>query len=142
MDQCSALAAGKVVEGNQALAEAVAAAAAAEDQRHRGRGDRAIIVADEALQDARLAAPAARSGRGRDPLLVGAAKEQRHQARLVEQGRRRSAPRPARRRLRHWRPERPLGSAARIGIGDVADEAVEHRGHQRPFLLGQALAPD
>ena len=102
--RCSALPRRQIVEGDQALAEAVAAAAAGEDQRHRGGGDRAIIVADQALQHARLAASAAGSGRGRDPLLVGAAQQQRHQPRLVEQAGGASALRSAPRRPRHWRP--------------------------------------
>ena len=52
---------GRSSNSKQALAEAIAAAPASKDQRHGGRGDRAIVVADQALQDARLAAAAPRS---------------------------------------------------------------------------------
>ena len=48
-----------------------------------------MVVTDEALQHARLAATAAGAGGGRDPLLVGAAEKQCHQAGFVEQAGRR-----------------------------------------------------
>src|SRR3954469_23034445 len=60
----------KVVEGDQALAEPVAATPAAKDQGHRSGSDLAIIVADKALQHACVSATAARSGSGRNPLFV------------------------------------------------------------------------
>ena len=50
---------------------------------------------------------------GRDPLLIGAAQQHRHQARLIEQAATRSAPRSARDCHRRWRPAQPLGSDAR-----------------------------
>ena len=128
----------QVIEGNQALAEPVAAPAASEDQRHGGGGDGAIIVADEALQDACFAAPAARPRRGRDPLLVGASQEHGHQARLVDEARQRQ--RLDERRVTFVICGDPAaGQRGANRIGNIADEAVKHGGHQRPFLLGQAL---
>ena len=103
----------QVVEGDEALAEAVAAAAAAEDQRHRRGGDRAIIVADQSLQHARLAAAAAGSRGGRRSALRRRGAEAAPSSRARRAGPQRSAPRPARHRLRRSRRARPLGSAAR-----------------------------
>src|SRR5437762_232908 len=75
---------GQVVKRNQALAEAVTAATATEDQRHRRCGNRAVIVADKTLEDTRFA-PTATGSRGRcNPLLVRAAKKQGHQFKLVQ----------------------------------------------------------
>ena len=97
-------------------------------------------MADQALEDARLAAAAARLGGGRDPLFVGAAQQQRasgpaRSSRPRRGQRRRSAPDCPRR-------SRPRPAARQRGanrIGDIADQAMKHRGHQRPLLLGQAL---
>jgi len=128
----------QIVEGDQALAEAIAAAAAGEDQRHRRRGDRAIIMADQALEDARFAPPASCAGRRRDPLLIRPAQQQRHEAGLVEQAGGSQHP--------HERGVTLIvggNTAARQlcanGVGDVADQAMQHRRHQRPLLLGQAV---
>ena len=128
----------KVVEGNQALTEAVAAAAPAEDKRHRGCGHRSIIMADETLQHTRLAAPAARSGGGPDPLFVGAPKEQCHKACFVKQGGcgQRGNQRGVAFVIGRQRAVRRFGAD---GVRGVPDETVEHRGHQRAFLFGQAL---
>src|SRR4029079_7367971 len=78
---------GEIVERDQALSEPVAAAPPRQDQRHRGGGDRAVIVADEALQDPRPAPSAARARGGRDSLLVRASQKQGHEPDLVEQPR-------------------------------------------------------
>ena len=128
----------EVVEGDEALAEPVAAPSASEDEGHRRSRDAAIGMTYQALEDPGFAAPGAGGRGGRDPFFVGAAQQHRHQARLIEQAR--SAQlldqceialvvggRPA---ARQRRPKR---------IGDIADEAMEHRGHERPLLLGQAL---
>ena len=72
---------------DQALAEPVAASSAPEDQRHRRGRHRAVGMANQALEDPRLAPPAARPGRGRDPLLVGAAQKQPDEGSAVEQPR-------------------------------------------------------
>ena len=97
----------------QALAEAVAAAAAREDQRHRRGRDRAVVVADQPLEHPRLAPPAARPGRGRDPLLVGAAQQQPRSGRHGRAARRRSARRSAPDCRRRWPRATPLGRRAR-----------------------------
>ena len=57
-----AAAGGRSSKCNKALAEPVAAPAAREDQRHRRGGNRAVVMADQALEHPRLAASAARLG--------------------------------------------------------------------------------
>ena len=117
---------GKIVERNQALAETITTPPPCKDQCHRGRGDRAIIMADEALEDARLAAAAARTGRSRNSFLVGAAKEKRHQSRLVEQAS--SGQRLDQRRVALIiRGDLAAWQRCANGIGDIADEALQHR---------------
>ena len=81
---------GRSSKCKQALAEPVAAASAGDDQRHGRSGDRAIAVADQPLDDTGLAPADARLRAGGDPLLVGAAQKQPHQARSVEQAGRRT----------------------------------------------------
>ena len=82
--------------------------------------------------------PVRARGGGRDPLLVGAAQQHRHQARLVEQPRRAQLLDQSRDCPRRWRP--PSARQRRPKrIRDIADQAMEHRGHQRALLLGQAL---
>ena len=123
----------------QALAEAIAALTAPEDQRHRRGRHRAIGMADQALEDPRLAPPAARPGRGRDPLLVRAAQKQPHQA---QRGRAAGQPESVsikREIAAVVRCRGPSRQGRPNLVGDVADQAMEHRGHQRPLLLGQAL---
>ena len=96
------------------------------------------LVADEALQDPRLAAAAARTGPRGNPLLVGAPKQKRASGRLGRASRRRQA---LDQREIAFIIGRGVGRSAalREAIGDIADQAVQHRRHQRPLLLGQAL---
>ena len=77
----------QIVKGDKALPEPVPAAAPTKDQRHGGGGNGAIIVADQALKGASLPPSAARASRSGNPFLVGAAKEQGHESRLIEQAR-------------------------------------------------------
>ena len=85
MDQRNRFGRRQIVEMDEALAKAVAALSAPKDQRHGGGRHRAVGMTDKALEDARLAPPAARPGRGRDPLLVRAAQKQPDQGSAVEQ---------------------------------------------------------
>jgi hypothetical protein len=128
----------EIVQGNEALTEAISAAPSTENQRHCGGGNGSKVVADQPLENPRLAAAASRSRCGRNPFLVCAPDKQRHQSRLIEQpgaGQRLNQNRiavvvssdPA---VRKCCPER---------IGNVTDEAMQHCRHERPFLLGQPL---
>jgi hypothetical protein len=94
-------------------------------------------MTDQALHGASLAAPAAGARGGPDPLLVRTAEQQRHQLAVVEQACTGQClddrgfivvrAGPARRKC-------PPDLA-----GEIANEAVQHRGHQGPLLLGQPL---
>ena len=96
------------------------------------------VVADETLDDARIASADASLRSGGDAFLVGTAEKPLHQTKAVEQ--------PGRKQLGDDR-EVPLivrghGDVRQQGanlIGDVADQAMQHRRHQRAFLLRQTL---
>jgi hypothetical protein len=120
------------------LAEAVTAPAPGEDQGHGRSSDRAIIMTDKTLQNPCLAAAAARSGGRGDTLLIGSAKQQGHKSGLVEQARGGQGFDKGRIALVVGRdPSARKGCAN--SISDIANEALEHCGHQRPLLLGQAF---
>ncbi len=128
----------EIVEVQQALAEPVAAAAARDDQAPGGGGHGAIVVADQALQDARFAAPAAGVGGVRNALLVGAAEQQPDERGPIQQpGRGQGL--DDREIAFVVRGGGALGQRGADFVGDVGHEAMEHGGHQRPLLLGQAL---
>ena len=110
----------KVVEGDEALAEPVAPPPAGQDQRHCRSRDAAIGMTYQALEDPASRRPVRAVARGRDPFLVGAAQQHRHQARLDRAGATRSAARSVRDCPRRW--PRPSRSAA-------TPEA--HRRHRR-----------
>ena len=122
----------------QALTKAIAAAAAGDDQRHRSRGNGAVGVTDKALDDARVAPADASLGSGRDALLVGPAQQPLHQAKAVEQpgGKQFDDDREVAFIVRGHCDVRQDGANL---VGDVADQTVQHRRHQRAFLLRQPL---
>ena len=70
--------------------------------------------------------------------FIGAAQQHCHQARLIEQARR-AQPFDQPAVIVVIGGDRSGRQSGAKGIGDVGDQAVEHGGHQRPLLLGQAL---
>ena len=123
---------------SEALAEAIAATAARKDQRHRRRGDRAVLVADQAL-DRR----GPRGGRFAPGAAVRFALRRRAAEAAPSAADRRAGPRASARRRAPTVVIVRASPARRKRCtdltGDIADQAVQHGGHQRPLLLGQAL---
>ena len=135
MNQRNRVFGGKIVILDPEPAITVAAAAARHGQRHRRFGNRGILVPDH-RGDERIGAAL---HAGRQLLFVGAAQQQRDQPVPLEQAAIAKAPvNDVAAGLGPGREQRRQSGDDLVG--DVADQAAQHRRHQRAFFVGQPAA--